>query len=387
MPAPVYLIGNLLTGRRLQTLPVLDGPWSEALNEAGEVSATVSLRNPRVRRLGLANSAAPGLSFLIRADGDTLTGGPIWWHDWDEDTQKLKLTAAGMWSYFDHRVLLPVLAGRLPSDKTTDTRYMPQDLDPDSRYPWPTDTRKSLQGIARALVAQAQSETYGNVPVILPSEIAGTNEREYRGIDLAPVGDRLRELTNVLNGPDIRFTPRFTTDRLGVEWVMEIGTPTQPMLYSPRDVVFHQGLPRSSLTRLRARVNGTVLGSRAFSSGGKAVDVAIASVSTDSTLTAAGYPLLDVVDPPHQTATMQSTVQEYSDALVRRARRPETVISFVHDLSVRPFLSSFQVGDFAKLIVHSSNYLEQREHRVRIIARAGDEKGRKIDVYCAPEVV
>lgn len=382
-----YFIGNLLTGRRLQTLPVLDGPWSEALNEAGTISATVSLRNPRVRRLGLAQSAAPGISFLVRADGDTLTGGPIWWHDWDRDRMQLKITGAGMWSYFDHRVLLPVLAGRLPSDPTTDTRFMPQDLDPESDYPWPEDTRKSLQGIARALVEQAQAETYGNVPVILPDEIAGENERAYRGIDLAPVGDRLRELTNVINGPDIRFTPRFTSDRLGVEWVMEIGTPEQPMLFSPLEPVFNVGVARSSVSSLRARVNGTVLGSRAFSSGGKAVDQALAAVSVDSTLTDAGYPLLDVVDPPHHTATMQSTLQEYSDALVRRARHPETTITFDHDLSRRPRLGSFQVGDFAKVRIHDDAYLEPGEHRLRIVSRSGDAKGTRVRLGFAPEVV
>jgi hypothetical protein len=153
-----FFIGNLLTGRRIQSLRAIQGSWSSSLNAAGELACTVSLRDPVMRRLGLRESALVGKTFLAAFDRDTgLQAGPIWVHDWDDDAGQLTLIAGGMWTYFDHRVLLPVLAGRQPSDPTTDTRYMPIDSDPESSYPWPTDTRKSLQGIARALVQQAQS--------------------------------------------------------------------------------------------------------------------------------------------------------------------------------------------------------------------------------------
>jgi hypothetical protein len=383
-----FFIGNLLTGRRIQSLRAIQGSWSSSLNAAGELACTVSLRDPVMRRLGLRESALVGKTFLAAFDRDTgLQAGPIWVHDWDDDAGQLTLIAGGMWTYFDHRVLLPVLAGRQPSDPTTDTRYMPIDSDPESSYPWPTDTRKSLQGIARALVQQAQSWTGGNVPVLLPAEIAGDQEREYRGVDVARVGERLAQLTQALGGPDIRFTPRWTSDRLGVEWVMEIGTPTEPLLFSQLEPVFYSGVKKQSVTKLRKKTNGTQLASQAFGPGGAADDKALVSVSTDSTLLDAGFALYDTVDQTRSTVSDLATLQDYSDELVLRGRTPTEEWSFTHNLSRRPFISAFNVGDFAKVRVSNNLYIENKEHRLRIIGRSGDLKGETVDLVLEPEVI
>lgn len=381
-----WFIGNLLTGRRIQTLPVLSGSWSEVLNADGDLSCTVSMRNRQVRRLGLRESATPGASFLAAFSEDTgLQAGPIWFHDWDDDAQRLTLTAAGMWSYFDHRMVLPVLAGRLPTDPTTNTRYTDVSVDPED--PWPTDTRKSLQGMARALVEQAQAWTGGDVPVILPAEIPGTNERLYRGADLATVGRRLRELSQVEGGPDIRFTPRFTTDRLGVEWVMEIGTPAQPLLFSPQEPVFNHGLPKSSVSRLRVQVDGRDLASQAYAAGGRAADQSLMAVATDPSLTAAGFPVLEAADQARSTVTELPTLQAHANERILRGKSPIRSVSFDHDPSVRPFVGSFRVGDFVRFRVTGNSYLEDREHRMRVLSRSGDARGKRLRISLQPEVV
>jgi hypothetical protein len=383
--ATTWFIGNLLTGRRIQTLPVLAGTWSELLNADGDLSCTVSMRNRQVRRLGLRESAIPGASFLAVFSEDTgLQAGPIWMHDWDDDSQRLTLTASGMWSYFDHRMVLPVLAGRLPTDPTTNTRFTAVSSDPDD--PWPTDTRKSLQGMARALVAQAQSWTSGNVPVVLPAEIAGTSERLYRGADLATVGRRLRELSQVEGGPDIRFTPRFTSDRLGVEWVMEIGTPTQPLLFSTQEPVFNYGLPRSSVSRLRVQVDGRNLASQAYALGGRAAEQSLVAVATNSALTAAGFPVLEVSDTARATVTELTTLQAHADERVARGRLPIRSLTFDHDISVRPFVGAFHAGDFVRFRVRDNSYLDDGEYRLRVTARSGDARGRRLALTLQPEV-
>jgi hypothetical protein len=384
-----FLVGDLLTGRRIQWLNAVAGSWSEVLNDAGEVSCSVLLSDPVNRALGLRESAAVGKAFLAAVDGDlVLQAGPIWVHDWDDDAQTLKLTAAGMWSYFDHRVLLPVLAGRLPTDVTTDTRFSAIVSDPDAvGYPWPSDTRQSLQTIAKRLVEQAQTWPNGDVPVILPDEVAGENERWYKGSAVAFVGQRLRELTGVLGGPDIMFTPRWTPDRLGIEWVMRIGTPSEPLLFSAQRQKFQLGLAGSSLSSLTVKVDGRALASTGFATGGKSDGQAIVTVSEDSTLLEAGYPALDAVDSSHSTASEESTVQRYSDELVEFGRTPSTVWSFSHDLSQRPFLEAFNAGDFATVSVRGNAYLEDGESTMRLLSRSGDIEGRRVKLTFAPEVV
>lgn len=382
-----FIIGDLLTGRRIQTLPVLAGSWSEVINDSGTVTATVSLRNPLVKRLHLEQSAAVGKAFIAAVEGDTiLQAGPIWDQTLDDDKRRLTLSGAGLLSYFDHRALLPVLAGRLPSDPTTDTRYMPFSA-PGTDYPWPTDTTRSLQGIMVGILAQALTWPSGNVPLTLPSPIAGTSQRAYRGADVAPVGSRVRELASVLNGPDVRLTPQWTTDRLGIQWVGEIGTPTQPLIFSPQRSVFYIGVPDSSVTKLKVQTSGLGMAAQAFAVGGRAVDQSLVSVSTNAALLAAGYAQLDAVDSSHSTVQDLPTVQTYSDEIVKRGAVPEQTWTFTHKVAVQPYLTSFRAGDFADVRVTDHPYLTVGTHSMRLLARSGDAKSKTVDLTFAPELM
>lgn len=384
-----YVIGDLRTGRRIQNVSAQSGRWSEELNDAGVVSCVVPLTDPTNAALDLYNTAAVGKAFLAAVEGDLiLQAGPIWVHDWNEDEGELELIAGGMWTYFDHRVLLPVLAGRLPTDPTTDTRYWPVVSDPDADgYPWPTDTRTSFTTMVKRLVEQAQSWTGGNVPVVLPSEIAGTSERWFRGADLAWVGDRLRQLTEVLGGPDIMFTPRWKVLNSEMEWVLRVGTPTQPMLFSPQRQKFRIGNAGSSVSHLRHRVDGTEMGSSAYGSGGKGIDLALTAVSTDPTLINAGYSQMDLVEPAHPTVSEPTTLQQYTDELAVAGRTPISVSSFDHQLTERPYLSDYNAGDFADLRVHKSLYLPVATRSMRLLTRSGTLEGDTVSLQYAPEVI
>lgn len=366
-----WIVGDLLTGQRIQTVPVVSGTWTDTLNDAGTIACTVTLKDPAVRRLGLREAANPGKAFLAALDGDTvLQAGPVWLHDFDDDTGDLTLRGAGMWSYFDHRVLIPVLAGFLPTSPSADTVLT-----------------SSLQGIARALVMQAQSHTGGSVPIILPAPIAGSNERAYRGADLGIIGDRLRELAQVEGGPDIRFQGRLKADRTGIEWDMQIGTPTEPLLFSAVRPTFNVGLAGASTSRFRVEADGTRLASRGFASGGRSADKALVAVAEDPTLPAQGFPLLERVDSSRSTVVDPATLQNYAAELPTLGRRPLQTWSLTHDLAQRPFLSGFSVGDFATVRVRNNLYLDDRDYTMRIVSRSGDARGRKLDINFQPEVI
>lgn len=385
--ATTFLVANMLDGNRILPLSPARGTWSDVLNGVGKVECTVSLREPHIRALGLREAAAEGKVLLAAFDGDTgLQAGQVLEHDWDDDNGTLTLRANGVLDYFGRRALLPILAGRLPTDKTTDTRFMPQDLDPNSDYPWPTDTRMSVQGIFVSLVNQMRAETNASIPFVIPAAIPGTAEREYRGIDVATVGERVRQLTQVIDGVDVRMPIRYRSNMTGVEWVLELGTPEKPLLYSAQEQVFNVGVPDSSVSNLRVQSDASTMGSRAFSVGGAAAEKALAAVSVDSTLLDRGYPLMDIWDESRSTVKDAATLQKYTDELVRAGRKPARTWSFRHDLTQRPYLSSFSVGDFARVRVTENDYLEDGEYRMRIIARSGDETGDFVDLTFAPEV-
>jgi hypothetical protein len=366
---PRWIIGDTLTGRRIQTVPVVSGQWSDVLNRAGDISCTVTLNDPVVQKLGLQNSAAAGKAFLACVEGDTvLQAGPIWRHSYNNGNS-LTLYASGLWSYFDRRVLLPP-GTTDPADESANT-----------------EVTSSFQGIARAYVAQAMSWPGGDVPVVLPDEIAGSNERTELGASLNRVGALLTDLTRVEGGPDIQFRPRLTADKMGVEWVMRIGTPEQPQLFSPQDVVFTWGVAGSSLSNLRVEVSGAALASVGYAAGGRQSEEAIVSMAVDSTLTDHGYPLMEAVDSSRSTVTRRETMDAWAAALTTRGRRPIMSVSFDHDLSQRPFLSAFNVGDFASLRVHDDNYLPDGQIRMRVTARSGDAVGDKVHLEMQPVFV
>lgn len=382
-----FLIANMLDGRRLQPLSPATGTWSDVLNGLGKVECTVSLRDPAIRTLKLVESAAAGKVALAAFDGDTgLQAGQVIEHDWDDDLGLLTLRAEGLPGYLGRRALLPVLAGRLPTDKTTDTRFMPQELDPNADYPWPSDTRSSIQGIISQLITQMKAETNGSIPIVVPAPVGGTNQREYRGVDVATVRERVQELTQVLDGVDMRTPVRFNGAHDRIEWVLELGTPAQPLLYSAQEQVFYVGVRESSVSKLRVNVDASRMGSRAFSSGGAAAEKALAAVATDSSLLNAGYPLMDLFDQQRSTVQNAATLQAYADELVKQGRKPMRTFSFRHQLTQQPHLSAFSVGDFARVRVMDNDYLEDGEYRMRIISRSGDETGDFVDLTFAPEV-
>lgn len=183
------------------------------------------------------------------------------------------------------------------------------------------------------------------------------------------------------------FEPRWTSDRQGVEWVMRTGTPAEPLLYSQQRQVFQLGVAASSLTQLVVKVNGAMMASQGFALGGRTDGLGLVSVSTDSTLTDAGYPLLEVADTSHSTVSEVSTLQQYSDELAVSGRTPVTTWTFNHQLSEQPYLSGFNVGDFATVSVRGNAYLEDGRYSMRVLSRSGELGGTTVRLQFAPEVV
>jgi hypothetical protein len=83
----------------------------------------------------------------------------------------------------------------------------------------------SLHTIAKRIVEGIESATGGNLPVVFPDDIAGTAVRTYPGYDLATPGQRLQELSQVINGPELEFAPEFVdpTTKQAIQWRMRIG--------------------------------------------------------------------------------------------------------------------------------------------------------------------
>jgi len=334
-------VGTLVDGRLTTEIPVAQSSWQTVMDDAGPLSVTLALADPAVAVLNPYLIAEPCRCFLavsyIDADGTEtfLAGGPIWTHAYDDTTKMLTIGAAGLWSYYDHRKVLPVLAAGVNPATVT------------------TSMTSSLGTIAKQLVQLAHTHTAGSVPVVFPADETGSNVRNYPGSAMTAVGQALRDLTGVQNGPEIMFTPRRSeADGRFIEWVMRAGTAEQPLLsQSGEDWVWDASVPKSSVTGISVQRDGSAMGNRAWEQGAGSDVSTLFSQANDTTLTAAGFPLLEVLDSTHTDVTVQATLDTYVAGLLSRSLRPVETWTVKVRRDSTPSVGQYTVGDWVSFKV------------------------------------
>ena len=319
-------ICDLKSGRRILDLPYLTASYTSEINTAESVSATVDLNDPRIRRLGLYNATWPGRTALVVEDEHLTVGGPLWQRRYDRDAGTLELTARGMWSYFDHRTLLPAMTDtdRLTNpDGTANTRF-------DTNL-----NNLSYETIAKRWVQQAQSWTGGHVPVVFQDDQSGTFTRNTKGAELHLIGDLLKDLTGVENGPDIRFQPRHQMDGLGYEWLFVCG---HPRITSPTVTKWDMSVSNHPITNLTVDDDASNLASISWQTGGASTDQAIIERDTDHTLTDKGFPLYETVESLSTSVIDHDTAVKHAKESLRTSQQPQRTWAFSvrrsHDLGV-----------------------------------------------------
>jgi hypothetical protein len=226
----------------------------------------------------------------------------------------------------------------------------------------------SLPNIAINIVYHATSMVY-RPGSALPLDYAtlgptGANTSTYHGYEMAYAGQRLQELTQVDGGPDVLFQPYLTVigGRRYIRHRMLVGNPwlTQP------------GVPllfdyRSSLDRLTIAGDGSDQAGTAFVKGTGNEAGQLYGYATTTALTDAGWPMLDMVDSNHTSASEQPTLDGWARADVALySSQPEqwqaTVLA-----DKNPRLGSYLPGHFADYNVKNHHWLRNGKYSYRIL--------------------
>ncbi|RBY82686.1 hypothetical protein [Blastococcus sp. TF02A-26] len=360
------LYGHLRTGRILGELSPTGCSWAQTLNGAGSIDQ-VTVPNDVIERLQLRQTVMGPRAFLaVEQDDRIQEAGPIWTFPYDWVRGQLTLGAAGLWSLFDYRKVIPVLAaGQRVQDPSADTTIAGTDLG----------------GIARALVAQAMTHVGGDLPLVLPEAAAGTRTETFPGYKLLNVGQQLRELTQrETAAPDIRFPARRNPDdRRFLQWLMETGTEQTPQLAQiGRDWVFDTTTRRSPVLGIGTEGDATVMGSRAWVTGnGSERDMLIATAS-NTTLLDAGYPPLEQ-EESRSSVEQQDTLDGHAANLRDRSARPVEVWKVTVHASAA---TEVRAGDYARVKTAGHPWLGTGEHRLRIRKKTGNLTDRVVlDMY------
>jgi hypothetical protein len=378
-----WFLVDLRTGRGIVDVKPMSGSFSSALNEPETISATLDLQDPDTIELGVGNITSPAKMCLCVADGDTiLAAGPIWTRTHDVGKRTLSVSAKGMWSYFDHRYILPAIARTLPLSQF----IVPDPTDPKKTVSNPL-INTSINGvwlgtIAKRLVQQAQAWTGGNVPVVFQADEFASHERNWDGVEFEKLGDALTNLTNVEDGPDIMFQPRFTEDRLGVEWLLVTGTVAKPQIGTNADTSLDVTIPESPVSGLTVMENASDVASLAWLTGGRSSDSLLVSRSYDGTLPGFGFALFETLDSSHSSVKYQSTLDSYAVERTLYGRGPNALWKFDAEWVA---VAGVNVGDYVTLVFDESDPLIPKDdYRLRVISRSGDHNAVTVSIECAP---
>lgn len=356
-------IGNMVTGKITADLPAASQSWGMRLNGAGSLDLTTRALSEDLRNKDLRNATATKKNYLAVAYGNTiLEAGPIWKRDYDARTGVLKLGAAGLWSFLDKVKALnwaQITAG------TEVTR-----------------TSLDLTGLSRGSIAReiVRLSIFGNpnnpgLPIVLPPLETGTHDRHCKGYTLPWVGDLLRKLTAVDNGPDIAFRPRYDgADPTRIEWVMTHGSEAEPLLYQAGDDWTWDGsTEESGVSDIGTKEDGSGVADRVWQPGaGSELAMKLATAQDLNLIRYAGYPWTEA-DAASKDVEDAAILQSHAAAAMAAARRPVETWDMTVRADASPVLGKYSPGDFARINVPKGNpMIEAGNRRVRVMAIDGD---------------
>ena len=236
----------------------------------------------------------------------------------------MEIAASGIRALLDRRVL-----ARLGEWDHTDPRA---DL---------VLTNRSPAGIALDLVQVALDRPHGELPIVLPRmDGTGDQTRTYFGYELATVGQRLTELSDLDTGPDIHFRPRFRRDRSGIEWALRIGTPhlTQPGAPWHFD---HGG----NLLEYGWDEDPSVMASTVLVPGDGIERGRLIAHAENTALQDIGWPALDTVITDHTSEKQPDVLDGHARAYLDAYRLGTTRDTATVHTSTHPTLGRYAVGD------------------------------------------
>ncbi|GGM76862.1 hypothetical protein GCM10012275_54410 [Longimycelium tulufanense] len=357
MPAPIYtyLVADLRTNTILDELPLTGVKFTKPLNDSGQLNATWKLdtSNATTRRNPYDLTMPARRCLYALRDGHPIWGGIIWTRRYTSTEQTVSIGAGEFWSYFDHRKVLPVLTSTAIDHIASRTVSY-------------TNTEQNQ--IARNLVALAQSHTGGDILIETDSTSTGIfRDRTYHGHELREVGDTLRQLCNVLSGPDMAFDVAPGTG-IAPRRVLRLGTPRLGQQGSAH--VWESG---GNVLDYVWPSDATRMTTRAYAAG-EGVDLGIPiAYHEDTSRYDAGYPLLES-ERTYTGVVVEQTLRDHAEADQTATRLPVALPVLTLRGDTPPTAAEVTRGDDGRVLLGPDLFFP---HRI-------DTTMRVIDITIAP---
>lgn len=316
---------NGLNGRHICRFQTNAASWSDSINEAGSISATVSER-------GVPETALRPYGAVVAAllDGRVLHAGYV--------THARRNRAAGTYTV-EGGGGLTVLEKRLVLNHNLDGSWRDGTVVIDEEHPpgnWTLTAKGSYSDIIRALIVETKK--WGDLPIDAAAATGGNKTKTWECWSMATVADRMEDIGNLVAGPEYRLDPYLTGDVLRFR---------QRTSTDGGELVDHRWYwsataPGSGVTEGDEDRDGEIMASQCYATGGRDEDKLLVARNVGTALTNKGWPVLQVANTQHSDVSILATLQSYAAADVRNGDGPQLSVavgcSVDHDVRVGDWL-------------------------------------------------
>ncbi|MBL5975377.1 MAG: hypothetical protein D3X82_16915 [Candidatus Leucobacter sulfamidivorax] len=364
----------MVTGDRIQTLPTSEVRWERRILSPEQMDVKLTLAPRAHQLLDLRNSTVEAKTALVVSDGDVVLGaGPIWEREYDDTTGRWSGTAEGIWALLEHAHVLPESVTTLPLLVASGD---------DEGEPNPavatTFTASTWPEIVQGLLAQRAARPGGALPLVFGPAGTGAHDKSYEASAFKTIGEALTDLTRLVDGPELEFTPQIVDNKL--RWLVRVGDDAQPEIQSITRHLFDFTPRKRSVRALRVRSSGRGLASEMWGTGGRQAAKALFSRAWSPQLIDAGFPRMEAVSSSHSTVVEQETLDRYTLRDLAQASAPVEWWSWEFHADRRPRLTDVSVGDLCTVRLKGNRYLPDGEYERRIVAMSGTSKSRWVRV-------
>lgn len=249
----------------------------------------------------------------------------------------------------------------------------------------------TLGQIAVDLVRKSMLRPNGRFPfsVNAPFEPGSGRVRNYEGHNVTnnSVGKRLREITEVIGGPDIAFRPAWTNaSRTQVEWVMYHGTEGMPEIGQQRVPVLDMTAPKGRFTEPQIKAEGTRF-DRAYMTGqGEGETTEVVIVSKQAADLGRYEPFLEVAVGDGQATDEHGLLESRGQAVITATDIIQVTTNVRASDPAMP-VWTWHTGD--EMIVRIGDkwwpQLDPGTYRMRVLSRSGTFATDTVKIEFQPE--
>lgn len=382
------LVYRTRTGDVVGRVPIIGSPrWESGINIPGSWQVQADVYDRTCPKSLLSQYIDPWYMSWAVCQGSVIhQAGPVRSEDFDDSGGSYTtVNGSGLWAlYTEKRTLVnatrTTVAGITGAD--ADLAFGTATIS-DKGGPIPVANRNvTLPTIVKRIFENEQAKPGGALPIVLPDagwEVAGTDVRTYQGPELAPTGQRVFELTQVLGGPEVQIQPEFTDgSRSAVQHRVSIGKPRLGQLG-----YLHAWTYQRACTKFGGVVDGDSMVDRRWDKGaGFERNVHTGFAENMNGVTSGPFqlrPLLETVGQEHTSSENDAELAGYASADVANGRIPDQVFTVEVTMNgdtgdgqapPSPNFGAVTAGDTGVIFVQNHPRFADGQYFVRVIKKA-----------------